>query len=201
MKSHEKQMHKPNFKESDEYLYPVYEHDFCERRLRYSLLRSISMLLGISLLFTFIFPWYIYVATSLLGISLCIQVVRDECWKMSTKLYFTLLVMMGMLVLIDLGDGRLSWAIDYVIPLLLIVAITYVIITMLIKNKGWEQYVGIQIYTVLIAVALNILPMMNISQTLWPSITALGWGISTLALMAMIFGRDYTLVLEKFLHV
>ncbi|WP_105615400.1 DUF6320 domain-containing protein [Vallitalea okinawensis] len=201
MKSHQNQIYNSNIKKYDECLYPMYEQDFCERRIRYPLLKLISMFLGISLLLTTIFPWYIYVATGLLGISICMQIVQHEYRKRSSKLFFIVLVMMGMVVLIDLGDGRLNWSIDYIIPLLLIGAITCIIIAMLIKHKGWEQYVGLQIYTVLIAVALNIMFMINISQTPWPSIVALVWGIGTLALMAMIFGRDYTLVLEKFLHV
>ncbi len=201
MKAAYRQKQQAKIMSYDEPLYPRYHETANSHQVDYPWMKLLCFGLGVSILLCFILLWYVYVVASLLSVCLCILIMRHEGSKKSTKLFWILCDIIGMLVLIDLGDGQLNWSIDYVIPLLLILTIGTVMIVMLIRHRWWERYIGIQIYSIIIAIALNILLLMNVSHILWPSITALGLGLSTLALMAMVFGRAYARTLEKFLHL
>lgn len=189
-----------NIKNYDEELYPTYDQSK-NKIYDYPWVKVIITLLGVSLLFAFIIPWYLYIAGGLLGIGLMIQIIRHSSWSKSKKSFFLLLDMIGVTLLLDLGDGKINWAVDYAIPFLILVALVSVMAIMFIKRRRFQHYVGIQIYSILMAVVLNILLILNITHIIWPSIVALGLGVATLAIMVLLFGRAYSLALIRFLHI
>lgn len=187
------------YKES---LYPQYEEvDSNKERFIFAWMKMICTLLTVSIAFCFIIPVYSYIVAGLLCSGLVVQIIRQDRCAKSAKIFLLILNIIGMVLLVDYGDGTLSWSVNYVIPIMLCLVIAGVMAVMVISYKKWERYVPIHFYSLLIVIALNILFFLNISDIQWPSVTALVIGVSTLSLLVGIFRRAYLSSLGGFLHV
>lgn len=186
---------------NEEELYPVYKEQHKGSLFQGLWVKQLTLLLSFILIITLCYSHLIIIAAPLLGIIIGLRVLKKNVWSKSVKMYFIILDLKLVILAIHLKEFPLYWMVDYVFPLLLMAMLVTLSLLMLIKSSCWERYVGVQVYTVVMAIGVLFLPITRIASLYWPSIAAVTVGFLTMALGALIFGKDYGIALQKFLHV
>lgn len=185
----------------EEELYPSYKEQQKGNLFQGPWVKQLTLLLSFIFIITLCYSRFIIIAAPLLGVIVGLRVLKNSVWSKSVKMYFIILNLKLVILAIHLKEFPLYWVVDYVFPLLLMAMLVTLSLLMLLKSSCWERYVGVQVYTVVMAVGVLFLPITRIASLYWPSIATVTVGFLTMVFGALVFGRDYGVALQKFLHV
>lgn len=134
--------------------------------------------------------WFIYFVSIVFYVFITIYHTILSPSHIGGKILVQLVCLSGLLVWLTILSGGGKWALNYIVPFLVIAATLLITVITLRKRMSWRSYVGFILSMILIGFVPVLFYIVGIVTVLWPSIiTAL---YSFLTLIGMLVFSDTT---------
>ena len=124
-------------------------------------------------------PWFISVATPIIYTWILVRTTILSDMSTGKKVLLQLVGIMGMMLAFDFTAGWTGWSYEYILPLLIVAAITYMDIYSYIHKSYWRDNLLYAIILVLISLIPIVFYFTGITHTLVPMILSSIAGILT----------------------
>lgn len=123
--------------------------------------------------------WSLVVSiTNLYAVIMFILLTVPTIW--TSKLTKSIIVTVGMLILIGLAIRDHHWALDYVLPLALMLNIFLITLLIIVDKKKWFDYFSSLIIITIIGLVPGLLNLLKVTQITWPSVACFSYSLITL---------------------
>ncbi len=146
-------------------------------------------------------PWFILVISSLLYIWLSIKNTIVSKANYGAKIILQLLGLSLLLIIIDFVNKNLSWSVNYVIPLVIIIANMVMTLRIATKSIKWRNYSVFLIILLFIGFIPITLFLLNLITVLWPSVAAFLNTLLTFLGFIIFYSKRFRLELLKIFHL
>ncbi len=146
-------------------------------------------------------PWFLYVVSSVLYAWLFVGHSVFSKKHIGHKLLMQLIGASLLLIIIDAADGRSNWALNYVVPFLIIGTSVTITIIVFVRHQLWRDYMIYDVITIALGFLLLFTSWVSSAKVLWPSIAA-GFVVLMALLSLIIFAsRKLITELKKRFHI
>ncbi len=117
-------------------------------------------------------PWFLFIISSLFYIWILIKSTIIGRAHYGTKILIQLFGLSVLITVIDSVNGTLSWSVNYVIPLIIIISNLLITIKIARRRIKWRNYSVFLIILILLGFIPILFFNLNIITILWPSAAA-----------------------------
>lgn len=157
---------------------------------------SIIICLSVNYLVSKNFTWSLIVSVSNLYVILFVRLLLAES-KIISRLFLIIAISILELLAIAYLTNDISWAIEIVLPFILMLNTIILVVFTFAKRDNWQDYTLFLILSTLTNMGLIVLPILNVTSINWAIITSFFVGFFTLLLLLIFTPRNLK---EEFLR-
>lgn len=146
-------------------------------------------------------PWSLIILASFLNIWILIKNTIIGKWSYGSKLLLQLLGFSVLLIVIDIYANMNNWSVNYVIPMLIILANIIITVKTISTRMKWRNYSVFLIIVLFLGFIPIILFTLNIATILWPSFVSLIYSILTFIAFSIFSPKRFKQELTKIFHI
>lgn len=174
--------------------YPTYK-----KKAPKNLIKPLVYLQLVVLPLSLIIKGVFYLEATLVFVTLALWCLKKhKGFKAISGLHMALLIMV---TLIDLGDLKLTWALNYVMPAFFITLSLLMFIMVMVEKKSWKTNDTLHLYFITTAMAMVTFLIQGIMDAWLLAIVSLSIFIVSLLAIWLRVGRAYHQSILKHLHM
>lgn len=183
------------------YQEPIIRINFVLRTLLFLAITSIIASLLVNLIVTPNNWWSIYVVISIMYLWVLLRNTIMARGNIGGKLLLQMIAVSILVIVVEKKSGSSGWALEYVVPFLIIATIFSIIIIILSKQMLYSDYIIYLIIAIIMAFIPIILYWSQVITVFWPSITAAAVALATILGMIIFADRATKDELKKRFHL
>lgn len=190
----------------DKRAYPVYDQQEYKTRAWISRLAIIGGVLAtlicfvVNLLVMPHFLWVFYVAVAIFYLLVSLNHTILSASHLGGKIIAQVISLTVLLLVIDGMSGSLHWAVNYVVPFVIIAGIMLISIIMLKVRMNWTGYISFLLMMIGFGFLPLILYLSGVADVLWPSVSAGSLGVATFIAMLLVANQSVMTQLGRRFH-
>jgi len=147
------------------------------------------------------FPWFLLVLSSLGYVWVLIKNLVVSRSHFGTKIIIQLVGLSLLIFIIDIVNTGLSWSVDYVIPIFIIISNLLLTIRIIHQRIKWRDYSVYLIILISIGFIPIILYWLGFTHVFWPSITSAIYTLLTFLGFLMFSFNKFSREILKIFHL